>query len=67
MKEIELNGKLESLDIIARHHFGISIISLTTEDAIKLRSEIHEWLTQRGREVPQGAPQNQIKEGEAWT
>ncbi len=47
IKEIELLGRLETLEIVARHHFGISIISLTSKDVLRLKQEMDEWLEQQ--------------------
>jgi hypothetical protein len=44
LKEIEIIGREKSLDIVARHHFGISIISFSLQEAIEFRDEIDEWL-----------------------
>jgi hypothetical protein len=47
IREIELIGRNKSVDIIARHAFGISIISLSPEDVLELREEIDEWLAEQ--------------------
>jgi hypothetical protein len=44
LKEIDLTGKLNCLQIRADHYFGISVISLSLEDALLLRDEIDEWI-----------------------
>jgi hypothetical protein len=49
LKEIELAGKLDNLQIRADHYFGISVISLSSQDAFELRSEIDEWLKDQAR------------------
>ena len=47
IKDIEIIGRITTLDIVARHHFGISIISLSYEDAQEFREEIDEWLCEQ--------------------
>lgn len=47
LKEIDLAGKLDCLHIRADHYFGISVISLSTEDALRLRDEIDEWVREQ--------------------
>lgn len=47
IKEIEIIGRIRTFDIVARHHFGISIISLSYEDAQEFREEIDEWFREQ--------------------
>lgn len=51
LKEIVLVGKANTLEIVSTHRFGISIISLTPEDAIDLRAEIDEWLAHQKQKI----------------
>jgi hypothetical protein len=44
IKEIQIIGRIHTLDIIARLYFGISMISLSPDEALLLREEIDEWL-----------------------
>lgn len=50
IKEIEIVGRNVTLDIIARHNFGISIVSLSLEEALKLREEIRRVAQRRDEE-----------------
>jgi hypothetical protein len=47
LREIDLSGRIDSLQIRADHYFGISVISLSAEDALTLRDEIEEWLKEQ--------------------
>jgi hypothetical protein len=51
IKEIEVIGQGNDLQIVSRHSFGISIISLQTEDALRLNGEINEWLEEKKAKV----------------
>jgi hypothetical protein len=46
LKEVEIIATEEALQLRTNHAFGISIISLSTEDALQLRDEIEEWLSE---------------------
>jgi hypothetical protein len=46
IKEIEIIGNEKTFDIISRHAFRISIISLSTDDALELQDEIDEWIAE---------------------
>jgi hypothetical protein len=52
LKEVELIGTKEAVQLRTTHAFGISIISFSTEDALQLRDEIEEWITDNARENP---------------
>jgi uncharacterized protein (DUF2344 family) len=60
IKDVEIIERKESFDIVARHHFGISIISLKPEDALELRQEIDEWLSQNRLVEDDEHSENQI-------
>jgi hypothetical protein len=48
---IELIGGKGSIDEVARHAFGISIVKLSPEDRIQLRKEIGEWLEEQWKSI----------------
>ena len=50
LKEVEIIATEEALQLRTNHAFGISIISLSTEDALQLRDEIEEWLSEHPRQ-----------------
>jgi hypothetical protein len=47
IKEVELYGRKDSVEIVSRHQFGISIITLSYEDVLELREELDEWLAEQ--------------------
>ena len=51
LKELGLYATEKNLQIRADHAFGISIISLTVDDAMVLRDEIDQWLSEAGQRI----------------
>ncbi|MHB1907718.1 MAG: hypothetical protein ACYCQJ_02460 [Nitrososphaerales archaeon] len=47
IKDIELVALSNRLQIRTWHAFGISIISLTEDEALQLRDEIDEWVAEK--------------------
>ncbi|MHB1907460.1 MAG: hypothetical protein ACYCQJ_01160 [Nitrososphaerales archaeon] len=55
LKELELFATAKNLQIRADHSFGISIISLTMDDAMALRDDIDQWLSEAGQRIKRDA------------
>jgi hypothetical protein len=49
LKEIDLSGKSDCFQIRTNHYFGISVISLSSEDALQLRDEIDGWVGEQAK------------------
>jgi hypothetical protein len=47
IKEVEVYGRKDNIEVVTRHRTGISIITLSHEDVMQMRHEMDEWLAEK--------------------